>query len=293
MWKLDNINIHTYQEARYIVHNHGGYCYNREGRFIKHSNDWAYLINGVCNPPVIGAENTTIDEDVIPIISGFHTGVHAYVGIFSILSNYFKNKDQLKGKKLLVYRNVQKGIHQAIDYLIETNHIERSDIIYLDPDTLYLFKTVTLIPNSLHSYWEDSEIRDEIVNFIDDKLTKKQPSPFDKISILKHHNSGVSSDMGAIDYELAKSISREGGYKLIEPSEVGEIEVINLLKNAKEVLFSWGTTFMKNYIYISNRCKKIDVLITGNPFMLEFDNAVERGILPTSFKKANIGYHYE
>jgi capsular polysaccharide biosynthesis protein len=99
--------------------------------------------------------------------------------------------------------------------------------------------------------------------------------------------------MGSIDYALAKLLSKRNGYELIEPSEVGEIEVINYLNNAQKVLFSWGTTFMKNYIYISNKCKKIDVLITGHPFKLEFNNATNRDILPLKFKKARIQYHLE
>ena len=284
-----------HESAFYIIQNHGGHCFDREGAFVHDSNEWAYLIQKPegFSPPTIGSNATIIDEDVIPIISGFRTGVHAYVGILSILMNYIDNKDQFNNKKLLVYNNVQEGILQIIDYLADSNHIERSDIIYLDPDVLYQFNSVTIIPNSLHSYFENDEIRDDIALFVNNNLTMKEPSPFRKISILKHHNSGVSSTMGSIDYELAKSVSKKNGYELLEPSEVGEIGLINYLYNAEKLLFSWGTTFMKNFIYISDTCKKIDVLITGRPFRREFENALERGILPHKFKNANLSYHLE
>ena len=293
MYKLDNVRINRYNDAYYIVYNHEGYCFNSKSKFIEQSNDWAYLINGQVHPPELSPNYITIKENVVPVISSFHTGVHAYAGILSILLNYFRNKDLLKGKKLLLYGDLQKGILQIIDYLVETNQLEKSDIIYLNPNTLYKFDSITLIPNSLHSYFEDIKIRDDIANFVSDKLIKKPPKTFNNISILKHHNSGVTSTMGSIDYALAKLLSKRNGYELIEPSEVGEIEVINYLNNAQKVLFSWGTTFMKNYIYISNKCKKIDVLITGHPFKLEFNIATNRDILPLKFKKARIQYHLE
>ena len=284
-----------HESAFYIIQNHGGHCFDRNGAFVHDSNDWAHLIQkpGGFSPPTIGSNATIIDEDVIPVISGFRTGVHAYVGILSILMNYIDNKEQLKNKKLLVYNNAQEGILQIIDYLADINHIERSDIIYLDPDVLYQFNSVTIIPNSLHSYFENDEIRDNIGRFVNNNLTTKEPTTFRKISIIKHHSSGVSSTMGSIDYELAKSISKKNGYELLEPSEVGEIDLINYLYNAEKLLFSWGTTFMKNFIYISDSCNKIDVLITGHHFKQEYDSLIGRGVLPPKFKNANITYHLE
>jgi len=294
MYKLDTFSINTYPHAFYIVHNGGGCAFESNRLFIKESNDNAYLISGNLDVPVVSyTQQVVVEEDVIPIITAFPTGVHAYVGILSILLNYFDNKVLLQGKKLLLYKNTQAGILEIINHLVSEKKLNESDILYADPEVLYQFKSVTLIPNTLHSYFEDETIRDSISDFVSDYLKEEKPTSLDNISILKHFGSGVTSNMGAIEYEVAKAFSHSMGYWLVEPKEVGELKVINYLSNATRVLFSWGTTFMKNFVYVSDTCTKIDVLVFGSSFRYEYDNAVSRGILPHTFKNATIHYHLD
>jgi hypothetical protein len=278
----------VYQNSFYTIRNKQGYCFDSDQYFIKQSNDWHYLINGNLEIPILNQNYITIDEVVVPLVTSFHTGVHAYSGIYSILFNYFKRAENSK-YRFLVYKELQSGILEIVEKVIG-----KSKIIYLESDILYRFKETLLIPNSLHSFLENQKMTKDISNFIQNKIVDVDyRANYTKTAILKKLDSSVSSTMGIVDSNVASSFCERNGYVSTEPSEVGEVGLINILHNSEEVVFSWGTTFMKNFIYLSDKCKKVTVLVFGRDFYNEYENAKERGILVTSFKNAKFTYHIE
>ena len=72
---------------------------------------------------------------------------------------------------------------------------------------------------------------------------------------------------------------------------MNEIELINRVNEAQIFVTSWGTAFFKNYIYISNKCEKIIVLVIGNAFINQYNNFISLNVLQTKFKNAIISYH--
>jgi hypothetical protein len=274
-------------------------CFNEKIECMTQSNDWCYLLKEFPHQRVesIGVfirNNLTnykyIDENVIPFITAFPASVHAYAGILSIVVNFIENKLLYKNKKVLVSCQLQQGLKDIIDGLCERKLINQSDIIFLQSDILYKFKSVTIIPNTLHSYFENEITRDKISSFIETTFCKINEIMYERIAIIKHFGSSIYSSMGAVDYSTAKNFAVAFDYTLIEPADINEICLINTIYNSKNIVFSWGTTFMKNFIYISDKCEKITVLIIGNDFINEYNFLIKNGMLPLKYKNATIDY---
>jgi hypothetical protein len=287
-YSIEEITPVAYENCFFTIRNKQGYCFDSNQSFIEQSNDWHYLIKGDSHTPVLGKDYITIDEAVVRLVTSFHTGVHAYSGVYSILLNYFSKAENSK-YKFVVFKELQSGILEVVEKLVG-----KSRIIYLESDALYGFREVLLIPNSLHSFLENEKITRDISNFIQSKIIDADyKTNYIKTAIIKKLESSVSSTMGIVDYKVANSFCKRNGYISVEPSDVGEIGLANILHNSEEVVFSWGTTFMKNFIYLSDKCKKVTVIIFGQDFYNEYQNAKERDILVTSFRNAKFTYYIE
>ena len=266
-------------------------CTTDDDKIVKYSNDWLYLLNN--GPDLNNIYNiiknnkntaTLINENVIPIITTFIGSIHGYAGIFSILEQYMNNLDLYKNYKIIVYKNIHKGILDIINFLFKDK-----DIIYIDHNIIYKFNKIYIIPNRLHSYFESVEISKKIIYFIDKYLIDKYLID-NKICIIKHANSCISSTHGILSFETAQFIANKYNHTLIEPSNYNEIDLINILYNCKSLILSWGTTFMKNFIYISNLCENITVLIIGDAFVNEYNYLKNNNKLISHFKNAKFTY---
>ena len=272
-----------YENPYYFIGGDGGLCFKSNGDYIRESNDWSYLIgNRKYTLPTKTSE--VIDKDVVCFITAFSSGLHAFVGVLSIIDKYIRS--EVKNKTIIVNEDLQGGVMELI-----VNMVRPEEIITLKKDQTYKFKSIHLIPNSLHSYFEDVRIRDEIVETINHKIPERVDGVEAKIAIIKHPESSVASKMGEISLEDADTFCSNNGFNRVEPSLLGETGTINTLRQASHLAVSWGTTFMKNFVYISEKCKKIDVFIFGPQFAYEYNQAQLRGILPTKYKNADISYH--
>lgn len=271
-----------YPGAYYFIGGDGGCCFDFNKKYIYESNDWSYLIGSrkysLPNTPI-----HEIDKDVISFITAFSTGLHAFVGILSIIDKYLRQGSS--NKTVVVSDDLQDGSMELI-----TKMINPKEIILLKRNQVYKFKSVEIIPNSLHSYLENTTIRDEIVETINNMIPEEETAE-SKIALIKHPGSGVTSRMGEISLEEAEAFCLKHGYNRIEPSYLGEVSTINALRNAEQVIASWGTTFLKNFVYISEKCKQIDVLVFGSSFFYEYTQCDARGIIPKHYRNARIVYH--
>lgn len=276
-----------YKDAYYDIQaSHGGRCFDSNKQYIMESNDWSHLIG---DSPVVhhlgpahGAEK--IEKDVVSFITSFHCGVHAFAGILSIINSYVRQG--VSNKTIIIDDRLQQGI---LDLII--NIINPKEIIRLYQTKLYRFKSVQIIPNSLHSFLEDDTIRDEIVEVINDRIPEDDTIAESKVAVLKHSAAEMSSGRGGIPVELADEFCLNNGYTRIEPADIGEIAVINAIRQAEYLMFSWGTTHMKNFIYASEKCKRIDVFVFGPQMDNEYKYAESNGILTKKYRNATIVYH--
>ena len=69
---------------------------------------------------------------------------------------------------------------------------------------------------------------------------------------------------------------------------MSEIVLINKINRSRIFVTSWGTAFFKNYVYISNKCEKIIVLVIGDAFIKQYHNDTN---VQTTYKNAIITYH--
>ena len=273
-----------YPDSYYFIGGRGGCCFNSQRGYITESNDWSALIGSERYSIPPRTPDIEVDKDVVCFVTSFATGLHAYVGILSILNNYIKQG--VENKTIIISEDLQDGILELIKYILKPD-----EIIVLKKDCLYKFKSINLIPNSLHSYFEDTSIRDEIVEMLNSKVQREEVSLIGKLAILKHPGSGVASRMGEVDLKEATDFCKRQKYTRIEPSEIGELNTINTIRSASSIAFSWGTTFMKNFVYISDNCKKIDVFIHGPQFENEYNHCNQRNILPQKYNNAELVYH--
>jgi hypothetical protein len=279
--------IGVYSNSFIFISGNNPYCYNQNKNFITESNDSCYLFNWKCTPPsIVNIPTTYSEHKIIPFTSHFHTGVHAYSGIFSILYTFLKKEVTLHDYKIAVYKNIQKGILEILYYFFN-----ESDVILLDSNTVYQFSEIKLIPNSLHSFLENHEISLAISDTIMGKIKLNDEINYPKkIAIIKTFDSSVTSTMGAIDKSIAIDYCRTNGFEMIEPSEVGEVALANYINNCEEIIFSWGTTFMKNFIYLSEKAKNAKVFIFGDEFEYEYRNAISRDIIVKRYKNCVFEY---
>jgi hypothetical protein len=283
---IENPIVRNYKDAYLHIINDNSYCYDNNKNFIRESNDSCYLFNGRCSPPGVAQENISLNIKIVPFITHFHTGVHAYSGVYSILYQYLKQGISKDDYKIAIYQNIQTGI---LDILYQ--FFNEDEIILLEPNVIYKFLEIKLIPNSLHSFLENHSTSSEISNLILGKIKSDTSIKYPKkIAIIKTINSSVTSTMGAINKDSAKKYCDDNGFLMIEPSEIGEVSLANYVNNCEEIILSWGTTFMKNFIYLSENAIKATVLVYGQEFRYEYENALSRDIIVKKYKNCEFNY---
>ena len=271
------------------------------------TNEWLYLIvtyyhnkkstvvydeiihyyNNIISSSNSNTNIVNINENVIPFITSFSTGtIHGYCGLFYILMQYINNLELYKAHKILVYKNSQKGILDIINFFINDK-----DIIYLEPETIYKFDSMIIIPNKYHTY-SNSEFNNKVSGFIQDNiisksLNKKTILIYPKICIMKSSISSNLTQDGIFNNTDIINFCTKYDLVNIEPTNYNEIELIQIMNACEYFITSWGTTFLKNLIYISDKCKRIIVFIYGNAFINQYKNDPQ---VITKFKSANIEY---
>lgn len=287
---------------------------NDNNHIYTYSNEWLYLINSYYpdNPYypnlinfyyniINNKENIEIiNEDVISFITCFSTGtVHGYSGLYNILSEYLNNYEMYKDKKILVAKNSQQGIIDIINHLFNKNIIDKDKIIYIDKNKIYHCHSITFIPNRFHIFEEELSIK--VSNIMDryiipdrsDQLyydSLNLPNNLDKVCIMKGTNSNNLTTDGVVPQNNIINFVSKWEITLIEPGIINEIPLIHCINQCKVFITTWGTSFLKNYIYVSDQCEKIIVLIIGDVFIGQYYFYLNNNVLKLKYKNANIIY---
>jgi hypothetical protein len=280
---------------------------NTNNKIYSYSNEWLYFINNYYPDAVhyndlvsyyhniITTPNLNCcyaDYNVIPFVTSFSKGtVHGYSGLFSILAQYIDNYDIYKDYKILVYLDSQQGLLDIINHFVDKNVINKEQIIYVSSNIQYLFNSIKFIPNKWHTYpYLDPNFRLDLI----DKYTIKENNYLslknDKFCIIKSSSSVNITNSGIINQESLNGFCSINDLVCLEPTQMNEIELINILNKSRIFVTSWGTSFFKNYIYVSDKCEKIIVMVTPD-FMGQYNSHLTRNVLPKKHKNASILYH--
>jgi len=254
------------------------------GKIIGYSNEFLYLIkvyydrnkNSVTpiiqhyitiNSLIKTKKETEINNDVVIFITSFSSGtVHGYAGLYYMLIEYKKKYD---GKKVLVFKNSQKGLLDIIHHIIP-----KTNIIEIDDNKLYKIKNGIFIDNKWHIFDHA-----QVINFLKDFIIINDNIKYDKydkydaktLCIIKNSKSQNVTNVGIISHDNVLKYCVNNGYVLIEPSEFNEIDLINIIYRCRNIILSWGTTLFKNRAYISSECNNIKCFVTED-FMNQYNS---------------------
>ena len=275
-------------------------------QIYKYSNEWLYLINyyypnidfydtfvNECNN-IIESKNinyTFENENVIPFITSFSKGtIHGYSGLFFILTEYINNIHLYKDFKIIVYSESQQGLLDIIQHFVNKNIIDKEKIIYITSNIQYLFNSIYFIPNCWHTYPYNYDFKLELI----DKYIIEQDIIYEKerLCIIKSSTSNNLTMDGIINIEVINNFCNKYNLHFIEPISMNEIELINTIYSSKILITSWGTAFFKNYVYISDKCEKIIVLVIGHIYISQYsyDKEMNNNFI-TKYKNAIIEYY--
>jgi hypothetical protein len=296
---IDNTFICIYEYDFYICIlsiNSVNFTYNY------YSDEWLYLIN--YNYPYGGyyqffvnnynnivsninnfADILYLDKDVISLMTTFSRGaVHGYSGFYYTLITYLNNFENYKDKDIIMYKNSENGMLTIMQHLCNVGVIT-ANIIYLEKDTKYKFKSVTYIPNKFHVFKPELELM--VDNFIKTyKIINGITNHYEKICIIKTKKE--SSSLGIINNETVEKYCNKYNIHRIIPNN--EIDKINLIYNCKILILSYGSCFFLNYVYISELCEKIIVVIQGAG---QIDDYNHLNSITTSHFQGNIYHKYK
>ena len=291
---------------------------NNDNKFIyKYSNEWLYLINYIYpseyyiklvelySKTLLSKPNIIVNENVVSFITSFSLGtVHGYTGLFNNIIYYLDNIEKFKNHKIIIYIESQKGMLDIIYYLVDKKVLDKDKFILLEKNVSYYFSSVYFIENKYHIY--NNELSELISTKFIDKYIKPHlcdtiylnsiseqynlPKNLDKILIMKGSDSVKLTDDGTFSNQSITNLKNRMNLPLIEPGTIDEIALIHIIQSCSIFVVSWGTSFFKNYIYISDKCKEIIVLVLENSnFYNQYTNSYKNNVIYT-YKNAKITY---
>ena len=267
----------------------------------KYSCDWLYLIVSYLHAsPTPGIYNDlfnvfqncrSVQGCRIPgrsvlVSTSFSSGtIHGYIGILEVLMSLNGPYDTY-----VVHQNAQHGIKDLIELAVPSEKI-----YYILPDTLYDFDDLTLIPVRTHSiHFSEAEYGtiQAITDFVHRLLFSIECPLSDTVVVLKSSTSANLTGDGIFQYEDIMTFSNQKGWPFIEPIEHKEDEYARIIHGSKRLVMSFGTTWTKGMLYISDRCEQIDVIINGSTYQEQYNAFLGSShAFPSRYKNAAIIYH--
>jgi hypothetical protein len=187
--------------------------------------------------------------------------------------------------KLCVYRDV---LPQNIKLILEK--VYPNNFIYLERNIIYHFKTLFMLfnvhDNQTMLYYDHSvyHCRPAILNYVESKY--KTHKTYDKILLAKRethlNKSSQISKNGLVGDKLVQEYI-DNGYVNIDTYQTNILEVIHYIRNAKEIVISFGTTLYCHMPFFKNNAN-VTVLF-NTEYMNEIWNVVMHNHKNTSIEK--------
>jgi hypothetical protein len=274
----------------------------KDKHIYTYSNEWLHLIkfyypncnyynefikffNNLDNLPIVH-----LPVDAFSLITCFTRGTtHGYTGFYEFLYQYIINYEKHKDKKLLLSNKTDQGMKDIINHLCNKKIIDETNIIYLEDNVRYHFKSIEILKNNYHIYCGDLLFHLDYI--IEKYIIPDTPPDFkylDKIGVIKSDKTFNLTNQGVFDYASVILFSKKWNINLISPDEIGEVLLIRYLHYCKVFITTYGTAFFKNYVYI-NKCEKIIVLVHGD-HISQYEREKEYSSLLLNYKNATIQY---
>jgi hypothetical protein len=167
--------------------------------------------------------------------------------------------------------------------------------IFLDKNIIYKFNSVTYIENEHHVF--NGRLENMVTECIEKYsiINNTLYNIQNNICIIKSNTSNTNiSNNGIFDNKIVDEFCNKYNIYRIFPKN--EIQLINLIYNCKILILNYGSTFFKNYVYISDICEKIIVIVNGDGYINDYNylNSITsnkyQGIIYKKYKNAEIKY---
>jgi len=246
-------------------------------KIITYSNEWLYLIKTYYeNKQALDVYNNIVNcyytinnlsnkinyvpDDVVILISSFSTGTaHGYTFILYAIDKYLTD---YKHKKVLIFNNSQQGILDLINHAIPNEKI-----ISITNNQVYKINKGLFIPNIYHVWCNNTKnIATNIIKkiFYIENYEKYTHLLYKNLCIIKNTTTTNITNFFTVTYENSQKYADENNCILINPTDFNEVDLINILFRCKKFHVTWGTSYQKNYIYLSEICEKIICLYPHN-----------------------------
>ena len=226
-------------------------------------------------------EDTFINEDVIPFITNCSKvgTVHGFMDLYSIIIQYFDNLDQYSKYKILIYKDSQQGLLDIINHLCHLNAIDRNNLIFIESNKIYKFKSICFIKNIYDAWFNKkpeysnflAKCRNFTSNYIIDKVSYLKPQKFniDNILIVKAGSNDwkqLKRKKNIINFDKneVEEFCKKYNYTWIKPETMNEVVFYNLINNGKNFVISFGSSFLKNFPFINKNYEKVNIVSVSN-----------------------------
>lgn len=271
----------------YIEQEHyGNSCINiattDKGKLLRNSNDWLHLLSNsyypnnntynlikdTYNKITKKEEKIFINEDVIPFITSFSIGTaHGYAGLFDIIYHYLENKDNYENYKIAIYSKSQSGILEIINHLCELCIIDKNKIIIIEPGIKYHFRRLCLIKVTRHIVMPYDPLAMYISNFTTENWLTSDNCTNTRLCIIKTTDSKNVTGGACLNKDIVQHFCDKYSLINVNPGiNSTENDLICKMKNCEIFVTTWGTSYQKNYYYVSEKCKYIIVLFNKSFF---------------------------
>jgi hypothetical protein len=205
-----------------------------------------------------------VDENVVQLFTTFSRGtVHGFSGFYYMIIEYLHNIHKYTDLKILFYKDSQQGIFDIFNYLCEIKLIDKNKIIYIENDKKYIFKSITHIPNKYHGFVGNLIKSSDI--FIQKYLLRTNIISItnnENLCLLKTCNTNNSNQNGIFNQDIVNNFCKM--YNIFKIEQMNELDLIHTIYNCKLLIITFGSAFFKNFIYISDKCEKIIVVVNGS-----------------------------
>ena len=232
------------------------------------------------------AAATPVDAAVVPLVTSFSTGtVHGFTGFWLILMDLVDRR--AAGETILVYAGSSAGMLEIVRAAAARGLLDGARLRYVERGVTYRCRRLEIVPCEWHSYWDAPPVVAlRLSAFVHRHFVDRgAPVPGNRtVAILK--TAAGSTAQGVLCPDRVAAILRKHRAELLDPAALGEIALINALAAATTLVVSWGTTSMKNYVYVGGRCTDIYVYYTAD-FAGQANNP---GARRSTFRNATIHY---
>jgi hypothetical protein len=281
-----NLKFNLYSDEFLYLINYNYPSWSYYDFFVNHYNE---IISQLNNGDIIN-----YDTNVISLFTTFSRGsVHGYSGFYYTLITYLQNIESYKDLDIIIYEDCDSGMITIINHLIKLEII-KNKIIFLKKNVKYRFNSVTFIENKHHVF--NGNLENMMTEFIQKYIihNKSYENENEKCCILKTNiNNNITSN-GVLDEEIVTNFCNK--YNIYRILPIDEIELINRIHRCKILILNYGSTFFKNYVYISDYCEKIFVVVNGEVYINDYNHLSSitpskyQGIIYKKYKNAQVHY---